>query len=63
MTNEKYKDALAVVQQLASVRLTPEQTAVVDGLKAQIQNALAGNAASDAASRSGQYLGGKKSAR
>ena len=60
VTNEKYKDALAVVQQLASVKLTPEQQTLVDGLKTQIQTALAKSAAGDAASALGNILGGKK---
>ena len=60
VTNEKYKDALTVVQQLASVKLTPEQRTLVDGLKAQIQTALAKDAASDATSALGNVLGGKK---
>jgi hypothetical protein len=60
VTDQKYKDALTVVQQLASVKLTPEQRTLVDGLKAQIQTALAKDAASDATSALGNVLGGKK---
>ncbi len=60
VTDEKYKDALPVVQQLSSLRLTPEQRTLVDGLKAQIQTALAKSTASDAASALGNVLGGKK---
>ena len=55
-----YKDALTVVQQLASVKLTPEQRTLMDGLKAQIQTALAKDATSDAASALGNALGGQK---
>jgi hypothetical protein len=60
VADEKYKDALAVVQQLSSLRLTPEQRTFVDGLKAQIQTALAKSTTSDAASSLGNALGGKK---
>jgi hypothetical protein len=60
VTDQKYKDALTVVQQLASVKLTPEQRTVVDGLKTQIQTALAKDAASNAASALGGVLGGQK---
>jgi hypothetical protein len=60
VTDEKYKDALTVVQQLSGMRLTPEQRTLVDGLKAQIQTALAKSTAPDAASALGNVLGGKK---
>jgi hypothetical protein len=60
VTDEKYKDALTVVQQLSGLRLTPEQRSLVDGLKAQIQTALAKSTAPDAASALGNVLGGKK---
>lgn len=60
VTNEKYQDALNVVQQLSSMKLTPEQQTLVDGLKAQIQTALAKATGADAASALGNVLGGKK---
>lgn len=60
VTNEKYQDALNVVQQLSSMKLTAEQQTVVGGLKAQIQTALAKAAGADAASALGNVLGGKK---
>ena len=60
VTDQKYKDALTVVQQLSGMTLTPEQRSLVDGLKTQIQTALAKNAASDASSALGNILGGKK---
>lgn len=60
VTDQKYKDALTVVQQLASVKLTPDQRTLMDGLKAQIQTALAKDATSDAASALGNALGGQK---
>jgi hypothetical protein len=59
VTDEKYKDALTVVRQLSSLTLTPEQRTLVDGLKTQIQTALAKSATSDAASAAGNALGGK----
>lgn len=58
--NQKYQDALNVVQQLSSLKLTPKQQTLVDGLKAQIQTALAKQAAAGAASSLGGTLGGKK---
>ena len=60
VADEKYKDALKVVQQLSSLRLTPDQRTLVDGLKAQIQTALAKSTTSDAASAVGNALGEKK---
>ena len=60
VTTEKYQDALKVVQQLSSLKLTAEQQKLVDGLKAQIQTALAKVTATDAASALGNVLGGKK---
>jgi hypothetical protein len=60
VTDEKYKDALTVVRQLSGLRLTPEQRTLVDGLKAQIQTALAKSATSDAASAPGSVPGGSK---
>jgi hypothetical protein len=60
VTDEKYQDALKVVQQLSSLKLTPEQQTLVDGLKSQIQTALAKATGADAASALGNVLGGKK---
>ena len=60
VTNQKYQDALNVIQQLSSMKLTPEQQTLVDGLKAQIQTALAKSTATGAASALGNALGGKK---
>jgi hypothetical protein len=60
VTDQKYKDALTVVQQLSSMKLTPEQRVLVDNLKAQIQTALATASGTNAASALGNILGGKK---
>jgi hypothetical protein len=58
--DQKYQDALNVVQQLSTLKLTPEQQKLVDGLKTQIQAALAKATGADAASALGNVLGGKK---
>jgi hypothetical protein len=59
VADDKYKEALTVVRQLSGLRLTPEQRTLVDGLKTQIQTALAKSPTSDAASAAGNALGGK----
>ena len=60
VTDQKYQEALTLVQQLSSLKLTPEQQTLVDSLKAQIQTAMAKSATSNAASALGNILGGKK---
>ena len=60
VTNQKYQEALTVVQELSNLKLTPEQQKLVDGLKAQIQTALTKAATTDPASAVGNVLGGKK---
>jgi hypothetical protein len=60
VANQQYQDALNVIQQLSSMKLTAEQQKLVDSLKAQIQTALAKVTGSDAASALGNVLGGKK---
>lgn len=57
ITENKYQDASAVIQELTGYKLTPEQEKLVNGLKEEIQKALASKAAKDAA---GNILGGKK---
>ncbi len=60
VADQKYQDALNSLQQLSSFKLSDEQQKLVDGLKAQIQAALAKAAGSNAASAIGNILGGKK---
>jgi Arc/MetJ-type ribon-helix-helix transcriptional regulator len=52
----KFPDASTVLQQLARQSLTDEQTKLVDGLKDQIQKALAAKAAGNAAGAAGGLL-------
>ncbi len=60
VAENKYQDALHSLGQLSSFKLTADQQKVVDGLKAQIQAALAKASTSSAASALGGALGGKK---
>ena len=60
VADQKYSEALNTLSQLSNIKLTPDQQALVDSLKSQIQTALAKAGASDAASALGGVLGGKK---
>jgi len=60
VADSKYTEALSSLNQLTTTKLTDEQQKLVDGLKAQIQAALAKATGSDAASALGGALGGKK---
>jgi hypothetical protein len=60
VADSKYTEALSSLNQLTTTKLTDDQQKLVDGLKAQIQAALAKATGSDAASALGGALGGKK---
>jgi len=62
VAGSQYPEALSTLQQLASIKLTPEQQKLVDDLKAQIQKLMAASSktASDAAGAASSLPGGKK---
>ncbi len=60
VADQKYQDALTTLSQLSASKLTADQQKLVDGLKAQIQSAIAKASTGDAASALGGALGGKK---
>jgi hypothetical protein len=53
VTDQKYEDALTVVQQLSGIPLTPEQRHLVNGLRVQIRGVLGAKAVPDASPRFG----------
>jgi predicted Zn-dependent protease len=60
MAEKKYSEALNSLKQLSNLKLTPEQQKMLDDLKQQVQAALAKAGATEAASKLGDVLGGKK---
>lgn len=46
IANKDYKSALTELNKLSSMKLSDEQTKVVDGLKAEVQKLIAGGSAS-----------------
>ena len=56
VTDGKYSDATSVLQQLAGKSLSSDQQKIVDGLKEQIQKALASKATENAAGAAGNLL-------
>jgi hypothetical protein len=57
---KKYSDASNVLQQVATLKLTPEQQKLVDDLKTAIKNAMAKEATTEGTKAVGDLLGGKK---
>lgn len=60
LAEKKYTEALSSLKGVSNLKLTAEQQKWVDELKAQIQKAMAGQAASDATKAAGGLLDPKK---
>jgi hypothetical protein len=57
VSQNKYQGAVDTLKKLSSLKLTPEQQTVVDGLKAQIQKYMASQATSEGTKAIGNLLG------
>jgi hypothetical protein len=58
IADNKYSEAMDLLKRLSSMELTPEQKKLVDDLMAQVQNAMAGAAASEATKKARDAVGG-----
>ena len=57
IVEKKYTEALAALQDLSALKLTAEQQAMANELKAQIQKAMSAQATSEATKAAGGLLG------